>query len=86
MILRLEIQCVETDLINDKKGLEGLSGIICCVLWHGPVMEFILYYTPGIYAEGYIAFAFLFVCSFVRLFVCLFVRSLLSVTCVEFTS
>ena len=36
-------------------------------------------YTPGIYAEGYIAF----VCSFVRLYVHLF---LLSVSLVEFTS
>ena len=32
------------------------------------------YYTPGIYAEGYIVFVFPFVCSFVRLFVS-FVRS-----------
>ena len=37
---------------------------------------------PRIYAEGYIAFAFPFVCSFI----CLFVRSLLSVMFVEFTS
>ena len=35
-------------------------------------------YTSGIYAEGYIVLAFLFVCSFIR--------SLLSVTFVEFTS
>ena len=51
---------------------------------------FISYYTLGIYAEGYIVFAFPFVCSSVRSFVCsfvrLFVRSLLSVTFVEFTS
>ena len=32
-----------------------------------------LYYTPGIYAEGYIVFVFPFVCSFVRLFVRSFV-------------
>ena len=31
------------------------------------------YYTPGIYAEGYIVFVFLFVCSFVHLFVRSFV-------------
>ena len=30
-------------------------------------------YTPGVYAEGYIVFVFLFVCSFVRLFVRSFV-------------
>ena len=34
------------------------------------------YYTPGIYADGYIVFAFPFVCSFVRN----------SVTFVEFAS
>ena len=42
-------------------------------------------YTPGIYAEGYIVFAF----PFVRMFVCLFVRSLVhrySGTFVEFMS
>ena len=33
---------VETDLINDKKGLESLPGIICCVLLHGPAMELII--------------------------------------------
>ena len=33
------------------------------------------YYTPGIYADGYIVFAFPFVRSFVRSFVRLFVRS-----------
>ena len=33
------------------------------------------YYTPGIYAEGYIVFVFPFVRSYVRSFVCLFVRS-----------
>ena len=33
---------LKQDLINDKKGLESLPEIIYCVLWHGPVMEFIL--------------------------------------------
>ena len=41
-------------------------------------------YTPGIYAEGYIVFAFPFVCSFVRLFVRSFVRT--SFRRVEFAS
>ena len=49
-----------------------------------------LYYTPGIYAAGYIVFALTFVRSsvrmFVRSFVRVFLRSLLSVTFVEFTS
>ena len=34
---------LKQDLINDKKGLESLSEIICCVIWHGPVIEFALY-------------------------------------------
>ena len=34
---------LKQDLINDKKGHESLPEINCCVLWHGPVMEFILY-------------------------------------------
>ena len=34
---------LKQDLINDKEGLKSLPEIICCVLWHGPVMEFILY-------------------------------------------
>ena len=34
---------LKQDLINDKKGLESLPEIICCALWHGLVMEFILY-------------------------------------------
>ena len=38
------------------------------------------FYTPGIYAEGYIVFAFLFVRSYVHSFVCD------SVTYVEFTT
>ena len=38
------------------------------------------HYTPGIYAEGYIVFAFPFVRSYVRSFVCA------SVTYVEFTT
>ena len=33
------------------------------------------YYTPGIYAKGYIVFVFPFVRSYVRSFVCSFVRS-----------
>ena len=33
------------------------------------------YYTPGIYAEGYIVFVFPFVRSYVRMFVRSFVRS-----------
>ena len=44
------------------------------------------FYTPGIYAAGYIVFALTFVRSSVRMFVRVFVRSLLSVTFVEFTS
>ena len=47
------------------------------------------FYTPGIYAAGYIVFALTFVRSYVRSFVSsfrVFVRSLLSVTFVEFTS
>ena len=44
------------------------------------------HYTPGIYAEGYIAFALMFVRSCVRSFVRVLVRSLLSVTFVEFTT
>ena len=42
------------------------------------------YYTPGIYADGYIVFAFPFVPSFVRMFVSSFVRSFVS--SVEFAS
>ena len=34
---------LKQDLINGNKGLESLPEIICCLLWHGPVMEFILY-------------------------------------------
>ena len=34
---------LKQELINDKKGLESLPETICCVLWHVPVMEFILY-------------------------------------------
>ena len=41
-------------------------------------------YTPGIYAEGYVVFVFLLVCSFVRLFVRSFVRT--SFRRVEFAS
>ena len=42
------------------------------------------FYTPGIYANGYIVFAFPFVRSSVRMFVSSFVRT--SVTFVEFAS
>ena len=42
------------------------------------------YYTPGIYADGYIVFAFPFVRSSVRMFVSSFVRSFVS--SVEFAS
>ena len=52
-----------------------LSGII--------VVSCDYFYTPGIYAEGYIAFALTFVRSSVRMFVRVFVRSLLSVTFLE---
>ena len=44
-------------------------------------MEIIIavtYYTPGIYADGYIVFAFPFVRSSVRMFVSSFVRSFVS--------
>ena len=49
-------------------------------------MVFRYYYTPGIYVEGYIAFALTFVRLSVRMFVRVFVRSLLSVSFVEFTT
>ena len=42
------------------------------------------FYTPGIYAEGYIVFVFPFVRSYVRSFVCSFVRT--SFRHVEFAS
>ena len=44
------------------------STVFCCVLLETPSFH----YTPGIYADRYIVFAFPFVCSFV----CSFVRSL----------
>ena len=44
----------------------------------------VFFYTPGIYADGYIVFAFPFVCSFVRSLVRFFVRN--SGTFVEFMS
>lgn len=45
------------------------------------------FYTPGIYAEGYIIFVAPFVCSYAECsVVSSFVRSLLSVTLAEFTS
>ena len=43
-----------------------------------------LYYTPGIYAEGYIVFVFSVVRSYVHSFVCSFVRT--SFRRVEFAS
>ena len=42
---------LKQDLINDKKGLESLPEIICCVLWHGPVMEF--YNLFALYVHKY---------------------------------
>ena len=39
-------------------------------------MVFATSYTPGIYADGYIVFAFPFVCSSVRMFVRSFVRGI----------
>ena len=60
----------------------------CCR--HNEDVHMLVFYTPGIYAAGYIVFALTFVRSsvrmFVRSFVRVFVRSLLSVTFVEFTS
>ena len=40
-----------------------------------PKPKYGLYYTPSIYAKGYIVFVFPFVCSSVRIFVRLFVRN-----------
>ena len=40
-------------------------------------------YTPGIYADGYIVFAFPFVLSSVRMFVSSFVRSFVRGICVK---
>ena len=34
---------IPSRLAKRQKGLKSLPGIICCVLWHGPVLEFILY-------------------------------------------
>ena len=50
--------------------------------------KFTYYYTPGIYADGYIVFAFPFVCSSVRMFVRSLVRFFVrnSGTFVEFMS
>ena len=51
-------------------------------------VSFIVLYTPGIYAEGYIVFVFPFVRSYVRMFVRSFVRSFVrtSFRHVEFAS
>ena len=37
-------------------------------------------HTPGIYAEGYIVFVFLFVCSSVHMFVCSYFRPVRGIT------
>ena len=50
----------------------------------GQYLKLNAHYTPGIYADGYIVFAFPFVRSSVRMFVSSFVRT--SVTFVEFAS
>ena len=47
---------------------------ICMCFGYNPQVN----YTPGIYADGYIVFAFPFVCSLVRSLVRSFVRSLVS--------
>ena len=53
--------------------------------WGHKFSEFAcFYYTPGIYAEGYIVFVFPIVRSYVRSFVCSFVRT--SFRRVEFAS
>ena len=59
----LSVSSVSSRLLNKEMPIEK---VITCS------------YTPGIYAEGYIAFVFLFVRSYVR--------SLLSVVLVEFMS
>ena len=60
------------------------------ILWFNEYCILVHFYTPGIYAAGYIVFALTFVRSYVRSFMCsfvhVFVRSLLSITFVEFTS
>ena len=57
-------------------------------LYLTPYYTFATHYTPGIYAEGYIVFAFPFVRSYVRMFVRSFVRSFVrtSFRRVEFAS
>ena len=55
------------------------SHSICLLVFQTPYLCF--NYTPGIYADGYIVFAFPFVRSSVRMFVSSFVRSF-----VEFAS
>ena len=63
---------VISDLNRYKEDkLLGLSNL----LKHSQGLHY-SYYTPGIYADGYIVFAFPFVRSSVRMFVCSFVRSL----------
>ena len=47
----------------------------------------LIHYTPGIYADGYIVFAFPLVCSSVRMFVSSFVRGIcVKVLCQSFSS
>ena len=71
-----------------KKWYHSIMGFMVLLCYYLCDMEY--FYTPGIYAAGYIVFALTFVCSYVRSlvhsFVRVFVRSLLSVTFVEFTS
>ena len=71
-----EIICIyEAFQIGSKDFIQLLFSnlISLCILFGGA------YYTPGIYAEGYIVFVFPFVRSYVRMFVrsfvCSFVRS-----------
>ena len=66
-------------LSNNIKYTLYLSGLL-----HFSCMTVGFYYTPGIYAEGYIVFVFPFVRSYVRSFVCSFVRT--SFRHVEFAS
>ena len=42
---------LKQDLINDKKGLESLPGIICCVLWDGQVMQFYNLFALYVYKQ-----------------------------------
>ena len=53
-----------------------LSPGVCLPQPRGYIHVYFHNYTPGIYADGYIVFAFPFVRSYVRWFVHLLVRSL----------